>query len=130
PGTDGLLALAIVHVLLKRGLIDWEFLIRYTNAPWLVVQTPGMPGDGLVARDATGNPLVWDTLEQRLVNGDMPDIAPALLAAVDLPDGRRAKTVFSLVAERYLDDRDAPETVAAECGVAAQTIHRLAREMA
>ncbi|TMH00456.1 MAG: formate dehydrogenase, partial [Betaproteobacteria bacterium] len=27
PGTDGLLALAIVHVLLKRGLIDWEFLI-------------------------------------------------------------------------------------------------------
>ena len=44
PGTDGLLALAFVHVLLKRGLIDWEFLIRYTNAPWLVVQTPGIAG--------------------------------------------------------------------------------------
>jgi sulfite dehydrogenase (quinone) subunit SoeA len=130
PGTDGLLAMAIMHVLLKRGLIDWEFLIRYTNAPWLIVQTPGMPGDGLVARDGAGHPLVWDTLDQRFANGDLPDIAPALLATVDLPDGRRAKTVFSLVSERYLDDRYAPETVAAECGVAAPTIHRLALEMA
>jgi anaerobic selenocysteine-containing dehydrogenase len=130
PGTDGLLALAIVHVLLKRGLIDWEFLIKYTNAPWLVVQTPGMPGDGLFARDGNGNPLIWDTLDQRFVNGHLPDIAPALLATVDLPDGRRAKTVFSLVTERYLDDRYAPETVAGECGVPAETIHRLALEMA
>ncbi len=130
PGTDGLLALAIVHVLLKRGLVDWEFLIRYTNAPWLVVQTPGMPGDGLFARDEAGNPLVWDTLERRFANGHLPDIAPALLSTVDLPDGRRAKSVFSLVSERYLDERYAPETVAAECGVAAKTIHRLALEMA
>jgi sulfite dehydrogenase (quinone) subunit SoeA len=130
PGTDGLLALAIVHVLLKRGLVDWEFLIRYTNAPWLVVQTPGMPGDGLFARDALGNPLIWDTVDLRFANGHLPDIAPALLATVDLPDGRRAKTVFSLVSERYLDDRYAPETVAAECGVDAETIHRLALEMA
>ena len=130
PGTDGLLVLAIMHVLLKRGLVDWEFLIRYTNAPWLVVQTPGMPGDGLVARDAAGHPLVWDTLDQRFVDGDLPDIAPALLATVDLPDGRRAKTVFSLVSERYLDDRYAPEAVASQCGVAAETIHRLALEMA
>ncbi len=69
PGTDGLLALAIVHVLLKRGLIDWEFLIRYTNAPWLVVQTPGIAGDGLFARDKDDNPLVWDQSAQRVVNG-------------------------------------------------------------
>jgi len=130
PGTDGLLALAIVHVLLKRGLVDWEFLIRYSNAPWLVVQTPGMPGDGLFARDALGNPLIWDTVDRRCVDGNLPGIAPALLATVDLPDGRRAKTVFSLASERYLDDRYAPETVAAECGVDAQTIHRLALEMA
>jgi anaerobic selenocysteine-containing dehydrogenase len=130
PGTDGLLALALAHTLLKRGLIDWEFLIRYTNAPWLVVQTPGMPGDGLFARDGDDNPLVWDTLEQRFANGHLPEIAPALLATVDLPDGRRAKTVFSLMTERYLDDRYAPETVAAECGVAAETIQRIALEMA
>ena len=114
PGTDGLFALALAHVLLKRGLIDWEFLIKYTNAPWLVVQTPGMPGDGLFARNAEGNPLVWDQEARRFANGHLPDIAPALLATVDLPDGRRVKTVFSLITERYLDDRYAPATVAAE----------------
>ncbi len=130
PGTDGLFALALAHVLLKRGLIDWEFLIKYTNAPWLVVQTPGMPGDGLFARDAEGNPLVWDQEARRFANGHLPGIAPALLATVDLPDGRRAKTVFSLITERYLDDRYAPQTVAAECGVPAETIERIALEMA
>ena len=130
PGTDGLLALSIAHVLLKGGLVDWEFLIRYTNAPWLVVQTPGHPGDGLFARGADDNPLVWDQQAQRLVNGLEPEIAPALFATVKLDDGRIAKTVFSLAAERYLDDRYAPQTVAPECGVPAETIVRIAREMA
>ncbi len=114
----------------SAGLIDWEFLIRYTNAPWLVVQTPGHPGDGLFARDADDNPLVWDQQAQRLVNGLEPEIAPALFATVKLDDGRVAKTVFSLAAERYLDDRYAPETVARECGVPAETIVRIAHEMA
>ena len=34
PGTDGMLALSMVHVLLSRKLFDWEYLVRYTNAPW------------------------------------------------------------------------------------------------
>jgi anaerobic selenocysteine-containing dehydrogenase len=130
PGTDGLLALAIVHVLLKRGLVDWEYLIRYTNAPWLIVQTPGAPGDGLIVRDEKGNPLVWDQIAPGFANGLAPDVAPALFATVDLPDGRRAKTVFSMISERYLDERYAPEHVASECGVDAATITRLAHEMA
>jgi len=130
PGTDGLLALAIVHVLLKRGLVDWEFLIRYTNAPWLVVQTPGIGGDGLFARDGEDHPLVWDQQAQKVVNGLEPEIAPALFATVKLDDGRIAKSVFSLAAERYLDERYSPERVAAECGVAAETITRIAYEMA
>jgi len=40
PGTDGLLAMAIAHVLMSRELFDWEFLVRYTNAPWLVIDAP------------------------------------------------------------------------------------------
>ena len=130
PGTDGLLALSLVHVLLERGAIDWEFLIRYTNAPWLVVQTPGAPSDGLIVRDRAGNPLVWDQVEQRFVDGGLPNIAPALVAAVELPDGRRAKTVFSLLSERYLDERYAPRTVAAQCGIDSATITRIAHEIA
>ena len=60
PGTDGLLALAIVHVLLRDGTIDYEFLARYTNAPWLVVDAPGTSEHGLFARDGDGRPLVFD----------------------------------------------------------------------
>ena len=41
PGTDGLLALAMVHVLLRDGTIDYQFLAHYTNAPWLVIDAPG-----------------------------------------------------------------------------------------
>ena len=130
PGTDGLLALAIVHVLLARGLIDWQFLVRYTNAAWLVVQTPGKPGDGLFLRDSAGNPLVWDRETGALASGLQPGIAPALFGDYTPPDGRPVKPVMSLVAERYLDPRYAPAAVAEQCGVPAATIERLALEMA
>ena len=45
-------------------------------------------------------------------------------------DGRRAHPVFHLLAERYLDARYAPETVARQTGVTAATIRRLAAEIA
>ncbi|HZP93486.1 MAG TPA: molybdopterin-dependent oxidoreductase, partial [Burkholderiales bacterium] len=125
PGTDGLLAFAILHVLLARGLVDWEFLARYTNAPWLVAQTPGKAGDGLFLRDGSGNPLVWDQQARAPASGPEPGVAPALFGEYAAPDGRPVKTVMSLLAERYLDPRYAPEAVAAQCGVPAATIERL-----
>ncbi|MHB1231602.1 MAG: molybdopterin oxidoreductase family protein [Burkholderiales bacterium] len=130
PGMDGLLALSIVHVLLSRELFDWDFLVRYTNAPWLVVNTPGKIGDGLFLRDEAGNPLVWDLEKQAYVNGLGKDIAPAVFGEFVAPDGRPVKTSMQLLAERYLDERYAPENVAQECGVAAETIERIALEMA
>ena len=33
PGTDGALACAVMHVLFRDGLADWEYLERYTDAP-------------------------------------------------------------------------------------------------
>jgi anaerobic selenocysteine-containing dehydrogenase len=130
PGTDGLLALAIVHVLLTDGSIDFEFLARYTNAPWLVVQAPGSPTDGLFARNAEGQPLVWDELSGGAAGEMGPRIKPALFGTWTLPDGRTVKTVLTLAAERYLGGEYAPATVAEACGVPAETITRLAREMA
>ncbi len=32
---------ALVHELLKADKIDLDFLVRYTNAPWLVIDAPG-----------------------------------------------------------------------------------------
>ncbi len=38
PGTDGLFVAAMIHELLKTEQIDVDYLVRYTNAPWLVIQ--------------------------------------------------------------------------------------------
>jgi len=130
PGTDGLLALAMVNVLLHDGTIDYAFLARYTNAPWLVICDEGAADHGLFARSLEGRPLVHDDASGALASGLAADIRPALFGSFTLPDGRTAKTVLSLAAERYLDPSHAPEAVAERCGVPAETIRRLAREMA
>ena len=36
PGTDGALLLALIHEIIKQGLYDRDFLVRYTNAGQLV----------------------------------------------------------------------------------------------
>ena len=46
PGTDGLFVLALVHELLRAQRIDTDYLVRYTNAPWLVILDPGEEEDG------------------------------------------------------------------------------------
>ena len=47
-----------------------------------------------------------------------------------MPDGRKAVPAFQLLAERFLADEYAPETVAPQCGVDAETIRRIAAELA
>ncbi len=77
PGTDGLLALAIVRELLLNDWIDHEYLVRYTNAPWLVIDAPGTSQDGLFLRDDQGKPLVWDQhtqSAQRMEKGVAPTL--------------------------------------------------------
>ena len=130
PGTDGLLVFALIHELLKADKIDLDYLVRYTNAPWLVIQDPGAPDDGLFARDAEGHPLVWDKREERLANGLLPEVAPALVGEVELADGRKAVPAFQLMAARYLDPGYAPDAVAERTGVPAATIRRIAAEIA
>jgi sulfite dehydrogenase (quinone) subunit SoeA len=130
PGTDGLFVLALVHELLRAGKIDVDYLIRYTNAPWLVVEDPGAADDGLFARDHAGTLLVWDRAAQALRSSGDPDARPALKGEVTLADGRRARPVFHLLAERYLAEPYSPDAVAPRTGIAAATIRRIAAELA
>jgi anaerobic selenocysteine-containing dehydrogenase len=125
PGADGLFVLAIVHELLKSDRIDLDFLARYTNAPWLVRRE-----DGLFARDAEGRTLVWDKRANAAAPSSAVDVAPQIAGEVTLADGTKAVPVLHLVAERYLDAQYAPEAVAERCGVPAETIRRLAAEIA
>ncbi|MCP1675286.1 anaerobic selenocysteine-containing dehydrogenase [Natronocella acetinitrilica] len=130
PGTDAMLALSMCHVLLSRDLVDWAYLGRYTNAPFLVIDHPGHADDGMIARDEGGHPLVWDRTAGSTVDGMTPGADAALFGEFTLPDGRRCRTVMMHIAEKYLDEQYAPARAAEICGVSAETIERLALEMA
>ncbi|MGH6947554.1 MAG: molybdopterin oxidoreductase family protein [Kiloniellales bacterium] len=130
PGTDGLFVLALIHELLKRDRFDANYLVRYSNAPWLVIDEPGLPEDGLFARDQDGDPLVFDLASQSFRKAQEIDIKPALVGPRKVAGGRRVKPVFQLIAERYLDPAYAPEAVAARTGLSAARIRRIARELA
>jgi len=129
PGTDGLFVFAIIHELLKAGRVDLDYLLRYTNAHLLVTQEPGSADDGLFVRDEAGKPLCWDRVAGTAIDGASADAKPALTGTYEVR-GRRCVPVFQLIANRYLDENYSPDAVAGRCGVAADTIRRIAAELA
>jgi anaerobic selenocysteine-containing dehydrogenase len=130
PGSDGLFVLALVHELLRHGWVDVDYLLRYSNASWLVIDDPGATEDGLIARDEEGRPLSWDRKLKQAVHAPGGAGSPALKGAYVLADGRRVHPVFHLLAERYLGERYSPAQVAAATGIEARSIVRIASELA
>ena len=130
PGTDGLLVLSLVHELLRADRIDIDYLVRASNAAWLVIDEPGGARHGLFVRDHMGAPLCLDARTQRPCGLFEPRVRPALVGRVALPDGGAARPVFELIAERYLHPAYAPEAIAPRIGIAAGVIRRLAAELA
>jgi sulfite dehydrogenase (quinone) subunit SoeA len=125
PGTDGLFVMALIHELLKADRIDLDFLVKYTNAPWLV-----RADNGLFARDEAGNPLCWDTKTGNTASALSANVAPKLVGETALADGAKAVPVFELMVRRYLSPDYAAENAAEKCGVPAATIKRIAAELA
>ena len=130
PGTDGLLVLALIHELLRAGRVDAPYLQRYTNAGWLVIDDPDAADHGLFARDQAGAVLCHDGATGKLVPFMSGPTRATLKGSFELADGRKARPVFELLAERYLDPGHAPSAVAERTGVPAATIERLAVELA
>ena len=52
----------LIHELMGAGKIDIDYLCRYTNAPWLVIDNPGGADNGLFARNEADDALIWDKL--------------------------------------------------------------------
>ena len=130
PGTDGLFILSLIHELLRAGKVDLDYLVRYTNAPWLVIKDPGTKDHGLFARGEDGEVLIWDRAAKACVSHKTAGAKPAFKGEVTLPDGRTAVPAFELLAAKYLDAAYAPESVSAQTGVSAAQIKRLAAELA
>ncbi|MEQ8825824.1 MAG: molybdopterin oxidoreductase family protein [Filomicrobium sp.] len=130
PGTDGIFVGALIHELLRTKQVDLDYLVRYTNAPWLVIKNPGGDDDGLFARDEDGRPLAFDKSTESFVDAETAEIKPALSGSFTLPDGREAVPSFELLATRYLSSEYSPERAAKETGISADTIRRIAAELA
>ena len=130
PGTDGLFVFALIQELLKADKVDWQYLARYTNATWLVINDPGAADHGMFARDEQGNPLSFDKTSQSLVDAMQLDISPAIAGEYSLADGRKAIPAFQRVAERFLQAEYSADAVADKTGIPAEQIRRIAAELA
>lgn len=124
PGTDGAVALALLHVLLNElEIMDKSFLARQSNAPYLV----GSSGHYL--RDTKSNqPLVWDRSDQSAKPHDDPGLAePALIGEFNV-QGQTCRPALELLRAHVA--QFAPERVETISTVPAETLRRLAREFA
>ncbi len=110
--------------------MDIDYLCRYTNAPWLVIDNPSGADDGLFARNAEGDALIWDKKAGKACSYRKKAITPEMSASVTLEDGRRARPVFRLMADKYLDDKYSPDAVAEATGIPASQIKSIAYQLA
>ena len=135
PGTDGLFILSLINVLMEAGKIDIDYLIRYTNAPWLVIRNPGADNDGLFLRDDDGTPLMLDRKTGNTIRSDKAGVMPKLNGKIALKDsdgkkGSVAVPAFSLMAEEWMKEEFSPEATEKETGISAARVRKIAAELA
>ena len=136
PGSDGALALAMIHVLFDENLYDDSFLNDWTNAPFLVRDDTGalLTGADIAACGSAAGAVAWC--------GDGPAICEALPGTtapntavfghfdVTLTDGTTASCHTVAQALRDLAAAYAPEESAGITWVAAEDVRRAARMFA
>ena len=135
PGTDGLLALSFLNVMLAEKLYDEEFLRDWTNAGLLVRERSGkmLTQDAVIDGGSPDRYGVWDGPANELAFHDpaipAPVSDPALEGSfeVRLADGatERVTPVFELL-KRHLG-RFAPEATAAATGIDPDLARRAVR---
>jgi len=138
PGTDGALLMTISHEILKQGLFDRDFLIRYSNSAELVIDDPARDDHGLFYRAEMHveegcfdpeNKLWWDRNIDGPISTHTPGADPRLMGnyLLELDGGIPVKPAFQLLKERL--ESCTPEWAAEITGIPAETIRRLAHEM-
>ncbi len=122
PGTDGAVALSLLHVLLNElGVIDKTFLTKQTNAPYLVG-----PSGGYLRHPKSGKPLVWDSADRLAKVYDDPGLAEPALGGEFQIHGDICRPALELLRAHVA--KFPPERVETISTVPAKTLRRLARE--
>ncbi|MGD0023302.1 MAG: molybdopterin-dependent oxidoreductase, partial [Xanthobacteraceae bacterium] len=122
PATDRFFALGLCHILIGEKLYDEPFLKRDTNAPYLV------GADGYFLRNGEGKVYVWDAAENRAKLWDDATIKDFALEGRYAVNGVDCKPAFQLFKD--ILNECTPEQMSAITTVPAETIRRIAREMA
>ena len=140
PGTDGALALGLLNVIIHDSLYDRDFVMRWTNAPFLV-RTDGDQGALLRGKDIDGNGeaedyLIWDQTVNQIGRWDgtaaeyrSHDCDPALEGTFNVAlkngDTAECKTVWTLLKEQTREY--SPERVAEITWIPVEKIRAVAR---
>jgi len=136
PGTDGALILALINEIIKQGLFDREFLVRYSNSSQLVNMDESSTEYGMFVRaevpEEEGcfdpqNKLWWDIKTNKAVVTHTDGVEPRLLGEFALDDGTPVKPAFQLLVDQVKEY--SPEWAEGITGISADTIRRLAYEM-
>jgi len=127
PGTDGVIALAMVNTILNElGIYDADFIKTRTNGPYLIG-----PDMCYVRDKRTGKPMLWDEKEGKAKVWDDPSVIDstdvALFANYDV-NGVKCQPAFQLIKEHV--KQYTPEKASEVSTVPAATIRRLANEFA
>ncbi len=118
PGTDVIFLLAMAKELINNNYIDEEFLINYTNAPYLVDR------DGKFLRDGNGKILVFDKKTES-ANPFEEGVLPALFGSYKINE-KEYKTSFQTFKESIQEIT--PEYASSICGISKKDIIEISRE--
>lgn len=119
PGTDLAFFLALANALIEKGYIDQEYLLKYTNAPFLV------KSDGHFLK-VDGKEQVWDTTTSSAKAYDTKEISPALDGTYSV-GGSNVKTAFQLLKEHAA--QYTVEWASKICGLPATSLSKVAEEL-
>jgi anaerobic selenocysteine-containing dehydrogenase len=122
PGTDGALALAMLHIMVNElGVYDVTFLKHQTNGPYLIRP------DGHYLRDEqTGKPLVWDLTDDKAKTYDATDLKDPAIEGDFHWAGGTYKPSFQMLKE-HLGRIDAEE-MARICTIRVDRIRKVTKE--
>ena len=132
PGTDTALALGMINVVISEGLLKEDYLVRYSNLPFLVdCRSKRLLRERDLLEGGSDEPLVWDDVIGAATPARQA-VRPALRARAELAGvaGRRieARTAFDTSWEVW--QLYTPQYAASICDVPAAQIRHVAVEYA
>ncbi|MDB5710731.1 MAG: anaerobic dehydrogenase, typically selenocysteine-containing [Sphingomonas bacterium] len=132
PGSDVPMVMAMLNVIVSNGLMKEDYVLRHTNAPFLINRHTGaMLRAKDLFEDGEDEYLVWDTTVDGPVQASDAGL-PCLKGAWTLQDvsGKQiaCRTAFDALWEVW--EKYTPEFAETICNVPAETIRRTAIEYA